>query len=660
MVLAEGKKKTKKKGGAEEDDEEAEAAAAAASLRLEDYAHSPAHYYVATNDTPRLSALLAALPRLCPPSRVRTPAEAAAQERLADRISAVVDRRDVPRRETPLHLAVRLDRRAAASALASAGADTSLQDAAGWTPLQESVLLRRPRRLALLLLRHHHLCAWHKWRRRLPFLLAALRRVRDFYLELSFHFESSVVPFLPRVAPSDTYRVWKRGASVRADTSLAGFDGLRVVRADQSFLFLGGADEDGGGALPLEPDPATDALPLTPGSLLVLNHSRKEIYDAFQAASSPMTAAEEEEFVADTSMYRPGLDITSAELVGRTNWRRREKTETVGEWKARVYEVHNVVFSFKTRRAAAPGEADRPAGLPLELDLDDDEDGFLVADIPDLAPSRHSCYAGQLGRSDPDDDDELWGFACGASAGGTGRRSVDVAAVQGRRRWDTKPGGAASAMAGRRKGGGIEPAGGLGGGTGTSAAASAAWKKEVGRGKGAAKEKEVVKSLRPWVWLTEEFPLRAEDVVPVLDVLAGKVKAVRRLRELLTAKFPPGTFPVKVAIPVVPTVRVVITFTKFVALPPLELFFTPLSSPRQFSNVENEELKKRDRHLQDPWHRWNAYSSSKNTTARLKSVSPSPLAVDLPDPFTIPSDYSWTSIDAKTERMKRTKSMKGK
>ncbi|XP_071675902.1 WAT1-related protein At2g39510-like isoform X1 [Lolium perenne] len=34
--------------------------------------------------------------------------------------------------------------------------------------------------------------------------------------------------------------------------------------------------------------------------------------------------------------------------------------------------------------------------------------------------------------------------------------------------------------------------------------------------------------------------------LPLLDILETRVRAVRRLRELLTTKFPPGTFPVKV------------------------------------------------------------------------------------------------------------------
>lgn len=59
-------------------------------------------------------------------------------------------------------------------------------------------------------------------------------------------------------------------------------------------------------------------------------------------------------------------------------------------------------------------------------------------------------------------------------------------------------------------------------------------------------ESEYKKGLRPILWLTPDFPLKTEELLPLLDILANKVKAVRRLRELLTTKLPPGTFPVKV------------------------------------------------------------------------------------------------------------------
>ncbi|KAK1603544.1 hypothetical protein QYE76_018862 [Lolium multiflorum] len=266
--------------------------------------------------------------------------------------------------DTALHLAVRLRLPSLASALAAAGADPTLQNHAGWTPLQEALCLGC-KDIAAVLLRAHRLAAWAKLRRRAPALSAALRRVQDFYLEVDFHFESSVVPLLSRAAPSDTYRIWKRGANLRADTTLAGFDGLRIRRirrADHSFLFFGDETDAGGRLLP-------------PGSLLVLHRGKREVHDAFAAAAA---AGDEDAATSDAAAYRPGLNITSARLVPRTTWLRKEKMENAAS-------AGRKDFTFEL----AVDEDDE--FLPLEI-RDDDEDGdFLVADIPP-PPSRRSCY----------------------------------------------------------------------------------------------------------------------------------------------------------------------------------------------------------------------------------------------------------------------------
>ncbi|KAF8409576.1 hypothetical protein HHK36_005653 [Tetracentron sinense] len=549
----------------------------AKAIRIEDYGHSPVHYAIVLGDHTTLSRLVSTLPRLADPSQIHTESDSLAQERLADQISSVLDRRDVPHRETPLHLAVRLNDSFAARTLASAGADVSLQNSAGWNPLQEAVC-RRSSDIGLTLLRLHHRSAWSKWRRRLPRLVAVLRRMRDFYMEISFHFESSIVPFVGKIAPSDTYKIWKRDGNLRADTSLAGFDGLKIQRADQSFLFLGDGDRD---------------LDLPTGSLLVLNRDDKKIFDAFENAGEPMTESDVAGFWAQTSVYRPGMDVTKAELVGRTNWRRQEKTESVGEWKAKVYEIHNVVFSFRTRKVAGDSAGDATGSeqlLPLELD-EDAEEGFLVAEIPNSGNSdrrRHSSFVRE--------DREFVTF---------GRKSVDIPSERRR-----------------------IPA--------------------VAAPPPQNKEKEYVKSLRPSVWLTEQFPLKTEELLPLLDILANKVKAVRRLRELLTTKFPLGTFPVKVAIPVVPTVRVVITFTKFVDLQPTEQFFTPLSSPRHLLQGGIGEEQQQQQQTESWLRRNGSHSAGKQRY--------SATAAQQPDPFAIPSDYTWTSIDDKARKMKKSRS----
>ncbi|RWV85852.1 hypothetical protein GW17_00052317, partial [Ensete ventricosum] len=175
------------------------------------YAHSPAHKAVLARDYAGLKRVLAALPRLAEPSSIVTEAAAVAEEEKADAISAVIDRRDVPGRETPLHLAVRLGDAAAVEMLMAAGVDWSLQNEQGWSALQEAICSREEN-LAKIIVRHYQPLAWAKWCRRLPRLVATMRRMRDFYMEITFHFESSVIPFISRIAPSDTYKIWKRGS----------------------------------------------------------------------------------------------------------------------------------------------------------------------------------------------------------------------------------------------------------------------------------------------------------------------------------------------------------------------------------------------------------------------------------------------------------------
>ncbi|GFZ03237.1 ankyrin repeat family protein [Actinidia rufa] len=536
-----------------------------AQIRPEDYKHSPVHYAVALGDHTTLGRIVSTLPRLADPSQIHTESDSLAQERVSDQISAALDRRDNPLRETPLHLAVRLNDAFAARSLAGAGADISLQNATGWNPLQEAIC-RRCSDVAVVLLQHQHRAAWSKWRRRLPRLIAVLHRMRDFYMEISFHFESSIVPFVGKIAPSDTYKIWKRDGNLRADTSLAGFDGMKV-----------------------------------------LNRDDRKIFDAFENAGTPLSDSDIAGFCAQTSVYRPGMDVTQAELVGRTNWRRQEKTESVGEWKARVYEVHNVVFSYRSRKIVT-GDSDLAGSeqvLPLELD--EDADGFLVAENPQFGASdnrrRHSSFIR-----------EEKGLISLVS-----RNSVDVPsmAVPDRRRHSPALGAAPPPQ---------------------------------------TKEKEYVKSLRPSVWLTEQFPLKTEELLPLLDILANKVKAVRRLRELLTTKFPPGTFPVKVAIPVVPTVRVVITFTKFVELQPTEQFYTPFSSPRHFANERGsyEEPESSSSSASTSWLRRS--TSRPSSASKQWHQNYSVAGQQSLDPFAIPSGYTWSSFDEKNRKMKKSKS----
>ncbi|VVA91017.1 unnamed protein product [Arabis nemorensis] len=540
------------------------------AITLEDYAHSPVHYAVAVGDHAGLTRLVSSLPKLTDPEQIHTESDSVSQERIAEKISAVLDRRDVPFRETPLHLAVRLGDIFAAKTISSAGADITLQNAAGWNSLHEA-LSGGNSEIKETILRHHHRSAWCKWRRRLPHLIAVLRRMRDFYMEISFHFESSVIPFVGKIAPSDTYKLWKRGGDLRADTSLAGFDGFKIRRANQSFLFLSEGDE---------------FLDVSPGTLLVLNRDEKTILNAFENAGEPITDSEIAGFCSQSSLYRPGMDVTKAELVEMKNWRRQEKIETIGEWKAKGYDIENVSFSFKSRKL---GETEQNSRL---------DEGLSES----LGRRQNSCVV-------VDEEKEY-------------QPPLPFSPRRRRRRSVSLPEAAIPVASSVRM----------------------------------IKEKEFVKSLSPSVWLTDDFPLKTEELIPLLDILANNVKAVRRMRELLTTKFPPGAFPVKLSIPVIPTVKVVITFTKFVFLRPMDQFYTPLSSPRHLSaplkdqsDVDGDGKSDMKMSTSRPsfstpfWLRLNITATGKSSQRQLEEEEEQTV-----DPFAIPTGYKWTSNSDKS------------
>jgi len=115
----------------------------------------------------------------------------------------------------------------------------------------------------------------------------------------------------------------------------------------------------------------------------------------------------------------------------------------------------------------------------------------------------------------------------------------------------------------------------------------------------------------------------------------------------------------QIAIPVVPTVRVVITFTKFVQLQPTELFYTPMSSPRFLSNGDSSPPEEKPESQFSSWSSsassWLRRSNSSRSGNKQQQQCPELMEAD---PFALPSGYSWESIDSKNRKMKKSKSVR--
>ena len=110
----------------------------------------------------------------------------------------------------------------------------------------------------------------------------------------------------------------------------------------------------------------------------------------------------------------------------------------------------------------------------------------------------------------------------------------------------------------------------------------------------------------------------------------------------------------QVAIPVVPTIRVLVTFTKFEELQPVDEFSTPPSSPTAAGRESPAVMMQSS---SSSWFQWikSPYqrpgSSTGGSSSRIENIQ---------DPFAIPPDYTWVTAEAKKKKMQeKSKSKKG-
>lgn len=378
---------------------------------------------------------------------------------------------------TPLHIAVMLGHKELVECLLSHGAMVKEKNKCGWTPLDESISYGDQQTIKLLLRKLREQTTQGLIQRRQK-LISTLQNLEDFYAELKWEFHTWV-PLLSRLLPSDICRIYKTGSCIRLDSTLGDFTGMQWSRGNVSFIFNG-------------EESRTDTL-----SMVVLDNDSKtyQRMKLMGAEQMDMDLNEHVKFLMSKPVVYANMS-TQPIAVSRaqSGWFfKADKKERVGEYETDVYNITNLHLNIRKRREHLTPEqiheqekmAKKVAdGEIEEKDLMDDESDLVSVSLPPPPPCTLTWE--QYINSSEEEPPHLG-------------RQRDLKVEQ--------------------------------------------------------------KHYKASVCVTEACPIEMRKLLDILEVIAP-YKHFHKLRQFCHMKLPPG-FPVKLDIPVFPTVTAVITLEKY-------------------------------------------------------------------------------------------------
>ncbi|XP_068728183.1 ankyrin repeat domain-containing protein 13C-B-like [Montipora capricornis] len=385
---------------------------------------------------------------------------------------------------TPLHLAVLLGRKECVYLLLAHGAQVKVKNNFGWSPLAEAISYG-DRQIITALLKKLKQQSREALDERRPQLTAALMKLGDFYMEINWDFQSWV-PLLSRVLPSDTCKLYKKGCSIRMDSTLVDFTDMKWQRGDLTFIFNGDARGK--------------------QAFAILDNDKK----VFQRLRTEDTEAEIEEEV-DILM---SSDIVSAMMStkpitfsrSQNGWIwRADRTEMIGPYHSNVYSINGMLLISRKRREHLTDE-DVIKNKALVETLSKGN-GNIMDSLPETT-RRSSLHP-------PPKSDLTWDEYLLYDSERLPRMGRKIVLKEDR------------------------------------------------------------KAVKCQVAMSEEFPLSIDLILKLLEVIAP-FKHFNKLKEFVAMKLPAG-FPVRIEIPVFPTITARVTFRDFKSCEkiPSSMFFIP-------------------------------------------------------------------------------------
>lgn len=214
-------------------------------------------------------------------------------------------------------------------------ADPRLRSSTGWSPLDEAVSIG-DKELVALLFSSTQKTVHVRWQARLNSLAWSLSQLPDFECSIRWEFESPVLPWFSKIAPSDSIRLKKRGKMLRVDSTLASWKRFRFSkRRDLTTLFRGDRVNMG-----------TDSTEKLIGSrtcLCMLNHSKRTMVDVTEGLDVEEAGAVVQDLMsADVMQWDMQMD--TLEVAEATTWLGSAAGPCrINEWEARRFDVRGTL-----------------------------------------------------------------------------------------------------------------------------------------------------------------------------------------------------------------------------------------------------------------------------------------------------------------------------